>query len=189
MLRRVFIAINLPENLKEKLLKFEKNFPELPANWVKKENLHLTLVFLGYLKDFHLKKVKEIVKEIAKDFSPFSVFLKRVCFGPPKILPPRLIWVELEKNESLENLVKRLQEKLKENKVPFVVEEREFLPHITLARIKKWEFQRMETEERPRVNESINESFEVKSIEIMESHLKRSGAEYEVIESCLLGGK
>jgi 2'-5' RNA ligase len=183
MLRRVFIAINLPESLKEKLAKFEKNFPELPAKWVKKENLHLTLVFLGYLKDFHLEKVKEIVKETVKDFSPFSVFLKKVCFGPPKTLPPRLVWVELEKNEVLENLVKKLQEKLKENKIPFVVENREFLPHITLARIKKWEFQRMEPEERPRINEIIKDSFEVKSVEVMQSHLKRSGAEYTILYS------
>jgi 2'-5' RNA ligase len=186
MLRRVFIAINLPENLKEKLVKFEKNFPEFPAKWVKKENLHLTLVFLGYLKDFHLEKVKEIVKEVGENFSPFSLSLKRVCFGPPKTSPPRLVWVELEKNEVLENLVEKLQEKLKENKIPFVVENREFLPHITLARIRKWEFQKMESEERPRINETIKESFEVKSIEIMESHLKRNGAEYSVLESCPL---
>jgi 2'-5' RNA ligase len=187
MLKRVFIAINLPENLKEKLAKFEKNFPELPAKWVKKENLHLTLVFLGYLKDFHLEKVKEVVKEVGKNFSPFFVSLKRVCFGPPKTSPPRLVWVELEKNEVLEDLVKKLQEKLKENKIPFVVEEREFLPHITLARIRKWEFQRMDLEERPRINEIIKESFEVKSIEIMESHLKRSGAEYTPLYSVELG--
>jgi len=186
MLKRVFIAINLPESLKEKLAKFEKNFPELPAKWVKKENLHLTLVFLGYLKDFHLEKVKEVVKEVGKNFSPFSLSLKRVCFGPPKTSPPRLVWVELEKNEVLEDLVKKLQEKLKENKIPFLVEDREFLPHITLARIRKWEFQRMEPEERPRINEIIKESFEVKSIEIMESHLKRSGAEYSVLESAPL---
>ena len=183
MLKRLFIAINLPENLKEKLIKFQQKFKELPAKWVKKENLHLTLVFLGYLKEFHLEKVKEIVKSTAKDFSPFSVFLKKVCFGPPKISPPRLVWVELEKNENLENLVKKLQNQLKENKVPFLVEEREFLPHITLARIKKWEFQRMELEERPRINELIKDSFEVRSIEIMESHLKRTGAEYSVLES------
>jgi 2'-5' RNA ligase len=189
MLRRVFIAINLPENLKEKLVKFEKNFPELPAKWVKKENLHLTLVFLGHLKDFHLEKVKEIIKEVGENFSPFSLSLKRVCFGPPKTSPPRLVWVELEKNEVLENLVKKLQEKLKENKIPFVVEDREFLPHITLARIRKWEFQRMDLEERPRINETIKESFEVKSIEIMESHLKRSGAEYIVLESIALSDK
>ena len=183
MLKRVFIAINLPENLKKKLLEFQQKFKELPAKWVKKENLHLTLIFLGYLKDFHLEKVKEITNKVSKEFSPFSVFLKRACFGPPKIFPPRLVWVELEKNENLENLVKKLQNLLKENKIPFVIEEREFLPHITLARIKKWEFQRMEPEERPKINEILKESFEVKSIEIMESHLKRSGAEYEVIES------
>jgi len=189
MLKRVFVAINLPEEIKEKLLKFQETFSELPAKWIKKESLHLTLVFLGYLKDFHLEKVKEIVKKLGEGFSPFFVSLKRVCYGPSRISPPRLVWVELEKNENLENLVKKLQEKLKENKIPFVVEEREFLPHITLARIKKWEFQRMEPEGRPSINEAIRDSFEIKSIEIMESHLKKSGAEYTVLESIALSDK
>jgi 2'-5' RNA ligase len=41
----------------------------------------------------------------------------------------------------------------------------------------------MEPEERPEIDEEVNFSFEVKSIEIMESHLKRGGAEYTVLES------
>jgi 2'-5' RNA ligase len=183
MVRRVFIAINLPDEIRSKLLKFQEEFSELPAKWVKKENLHLTLAFLGYLKDFHIEKVKEAVKTLGEEFSPFFVSLKRVCFGPPKISPPRLLWVELEKNESLEILTKKIHHLLKENKIPFVTEEREFLPHVTLARIKKWEFQRMEPEERPKINVSINDVFGVKSVEIMESHLKRSGAEYTILAS------
>jgi len=55
-----------------------------------------------------------------------------------------------------------------------------------LARIRTWEFREIEPEEEPEVNEEINLTFEVNSIEVMESQLKRGGAEYTVLESCQL---
>ncbi len=66
------------------------------------------------------------------------------------------------------------------------IEELNFSPHITLGRIRTWEFRRIEPEERPEVNEEINLNFEVNSIEVMESTLKRGGAEYTILESCPL---
>ena len=63
-------------------------------------------------------------------------------------------------------------------------EARPYSPHITLARIKTWEFRRLE--DRPEIDEPIDLTFEVNSFEIMESFLKRSGAEYEVLESISL---
>ena len=66
-------------------------------------------------------------------------------------------------------------------------ESKGFSPHITLARIGQWEWKRIEPEERPEINEDINFVFEVDSIEIMESELKRGGAIYSVFESYPLG--
>jgi len=66
------------------------------------------------------------------------------------------------------------------------IKEFNLTPHITLGRIKTWEFRRMEPEERPEINEDINLNFEVNSIEIMESQLKRNGPDYTILESCPL---
>ncbi len=65
-------------------------------------------------------------------------------------------------------------------------EARPYIPHINLGRIKTWEFRRLELEERPEVNEEISLSFEVNSIEVMESKLKKGGPEYDILESCPL---
>ena len=65
-------------------------------------------------------------------------------------------------------------------------ETRPYIPHITLGRIKQWEFRQIEPEERPKIEEEISLSFEVNSIEVMESDLKRGGAEYTVLESAPL---
>jgi 2'-5' RNA ligase len=188
MRKRIFIAINLPEKIKEELASFQEKYSELPARWVNPKNLHITLAFLGYVKDEDLPRIIEITKNVASNHSPFSIKIVKVAYGPPKISPPRMIWAIGEKNENLWRLQENLKNALMEMKIPQLEEEegRGFISHITLARIKKWEFKQIEPEERPEVNEDVDFSFEVKSIEIMESQLKRGGAEYTVLESAPL---
>jgi 2'-5' RNA ligase len=67
--------------------------------------------------------------------------------------------------------------------------DKKFFPHLTLARLKAFEMQRMELEEIPQIDEEISISFNINSFEIMESELKRSGAQYTICQSILLGEK
>jgi len=187
MRHRIFIAINLPEEIKKELSSFQSIWPELPCRWTKKENLHITLMFLGYLSDEELLEVLKITKEVASRNSSFLINLKKIIYGPPKKMPPRMVWAEGEKSEELGKLQKDLENSLLSSSVKGVESEnRPYAPHITLGRIKAWEFRSIEPEERPEVNEEINLSFEVNSIEVMESVLKRGGAEYTILESCPL---
>jgi len=160
MRHRIFIAINLPEDIKKELSSFQSKWPELPCRWTKKENLHITMEFLGYLTDEELIELCQKTKEIASGKKTFSLHLNKICYGPPKKFPPRMVWV--------------IGEKIKEFNIS---------PHITLGRIRTWEFRQIEPEERPIVDENISLSFEVSSIEVMESQLKRGGAEYTILES------
>ncbi|KPJ71173.1 hypothetical protein AMJ50_03030 [Parcubacteria bacterium DG_74_3] len=182
-MHRVFIAINLPEEVKKELVNRQATWPELPVRWTKRENLHITLVFLGYLKDEEVFEVCEITKEIASKHDSFAINLNKVCYGPPKKIPPRMVWVEGEKSPEVAALKNDLEGSLLE-RVNFHRERRPFAPHINLGRIRAWEWRRIEAEERPKVEEEINLSFPVDSIEVMESTLKRGGAEYAVLESC-----
>jgi len=183
--RRIFIAINLPESIKEELIAFQERFQELPARWVKKENLHITLAFLGYIKEEKLSQIIEMAKKVALRHDPFSINLIKVCYAPPKVSLPRMVWAVGEKSKELERLQEDVKNSLISLGIPQLEKEveRNFIPHITLARIRKWEFRQMEIDERPEINEEINLKFEVKSIEVMESHLKKTGAEYEVLKS------
>lgn len=182
MRRRIFVAINLPEKIKEELSSFQKKWATLPCRWVKKENLHLTLAFLSYLNEEQLNIVFEITKEVAGKNGPFFISLNKTCFGPGKKFPPRLIWAQGEKSKELSKLKKYL-DMLLAQKINFLPEKRDFLPHITLGRIKKWNFRLLEPEERPDVNIKVSLEITVNSIEVMESHLKRTGAEYEILKS------
>jgi len=184
MRHRVFIAINLPENIKNKLAEYQQKWPELPCRWTRKENLHITLMFLGYLTAEELLQVCHITKEIAPKNQSFSINLKKIIYGPPKKIPARLIWIEGEKSEALGKLQKDLENSFLVLPVKRLKSEtRPYTPHLTLGRIKTWEFKRLEPEERPAVNEEINLSFEVNSIEVMESQLKRTGPNYTILES------
>ena len=81
---RVFIAINLPEEVKRGLARFYDKWPELPAKWISKDNLHITLEFLGNLTDVEIGDVCQIVKEVAKRHNSFSINLNKILYGPPK---------------------------------------------------------------------------------------------------------
>ena len=194
MKHRIFIAINLPEKIKDELEKLEKEtaelFPEETSRglirWVKKDNLHITLLFLGYIEEENIPQICKIVNEIAKTQNPFSLEFKKVLYGPPNKIPPRLIWVDLEKSTELTDLVKKLKEKVEETGFLEKMEKREFSPHITLGRIRTWQWKRIEPEERPDIKKDISLNFEVNSVEVMESQLKRSGAEYAILETCNL---
>ena len=160
MRHRVFIVINLPEDIKNQLILFQSKWPDLPCRWTKKENLHITLEFLGYLADEELMELSRKTKEMASEKKAFNVCLNKICYGPPNKKPPRMVWVIGER-----------------------VKEFNLIPHITLGRIKTWQFRQIDPEERPGVNEDIDLTFDVKSIEIMESQLKRGGPQYTILES------
>jgi len=157
---RVFIAINLPEDIRKKLAGYKEKWPELPIKWTKPESLHITLEFIGYVADEELLEVCKKTKEIADKHNFFEVKLNKICYGPTDKKPPRMVWA--------------IGEKIKELNLS---------PHITLGRIRKWEWQRIEPEERPSVDEEIDLNFSVDSIELMESVLKRGGPEYTILES------
>lgn len=179
---RIFIAINLPNDIKRELSLYEHKWPELPAKWTPMDNMHITLEFLGDLTDEELGEVCIVVKEVAQRHSSFSINLNNVSYGPPKKIPPRMVWAKGEKSEELSDLKDDLQKYLLE-RVAFRPELKNFSPHITLARISEWKWKKIEPEERPEVNENIDFIFTVESIEVMESELKRGGPQYIVIES------
>ena len=178
MRKRIFIAINLPEDIKKKLTNYQNKWQELPVKYTNKENLHITLIFLGYINDEELVKICNITKKVVSRNQSFSINLNKICYGPPNKKPPRMIWVQGEKIQELTNLNQDLEKSLINSN-----EKKVFSPHITLGRLKQWEFRQIEQEKIPEINEEISLNFEVNSIEVMESQLKPSGSKYTILES------
>lgn len=94
MLKRLFLAINLPMELKRELANVEKEinsaFPEETADaglfkWVKTENLHITLLFIGQVGDNAEPKLAEAINSVVKNYKPMEIKTKKVCYGPVKV--------------------------------------------------------------------------------------------------------
>jgi len=160
------------------------------AKWVERENLHLTLLFLGEVGERDAAFLAKAVSAAAEDIPAFVLQLTKICYGPAKKIPPQLIWFETEESKVLEKLVVNLQEKISEAGIRCEDREvgRKFVGHITLARVKEWIWKRIEPEEQPEIEKEFDIKVEVCSIELMESRLKRSGPEYIILQSFPLLG-
>ncbi|MBU2540024.1 RNA 2',3'-cyclic phosphodiesterase [Patescibacteria group bacterium] len=193
---RIFIAINLPGEVKTTLSEHQRKIEDFftqyrtegsdtgPARWTKPENLHITAVFIGDVDDNEVGEIRSAVSKIAENFKSFSLILNKISYSPYKkeTEVPRMIWALGERSEGFVNLKNDLEKELSQ-KIRFVPKDRRVSLHITLARIKEWEWRRIEPEERPEIEGIVDLNFQVSSIELMESVLKRGGPKYKILES------
>ena len=175
MKKRIFIAINLPEEIKKRLVEYQNKWLDLPKDkirWVAKKNLHITLLFIGYVTDDEMYEICRFTKDVAEKHSPFTINLERIIPGPPN-KTPRMFWAEGEKSKELAKLQAGLKEKIEQRSG---ARYGAYRPHINLARFK----QGLITAQ---TSEPFKAQISVETIEVMQSNLKRGGAEYLVLES------
>ncbi|MDD5128240.1 MAG: RNA 2',3'-cyclic phosphodiesterase [Candidatus Omnitrophica bacterium] len=133
---RAFIAIGLPARIKNTLTEIQHklNTGEFKVNWVKPQNLHLTLKFLGDISPEQLEQIKTTVEKITDNSGRFKVKLGKLGVFPD-LRTGRIIWAGAEEVPSgLKQLVERLEAELIESGIP--KELRPFCAHITIGRIK-----------------------------------------------------
>ena len=179
---RVFLAINFSEEIKNKFSQFQKEWVGLPVRLTKKKNLHLTLLFIGNIDTEEIFNFCRTAQKTTSQHEAFEIRFNKICFGPVN-KKPRMIWALGEKNKYLSFLKNDLEKSffnLNENKI----DNKGFCPHITLARINRKEWGKMEN--KAEIDKNISISFLADSIEVMESVLLKTGPEYSVLESILL---
>ena len=133
---RTFIAIKLTPEIISNIGGVQEELKRSGAQvrWVKPENIHLTLKFLGHITSEELEKVKITTRETMKPFAPFEVSVSGLG-AFPKINYPRVIWIGVNKGkEELKRIAFSIEENLA--KIGFDREKREFSPHLTLGRVK-----------------------------------------------------
>lgn len=175
---RTFIAIDLEDQIKKNVSALIQKWDRGDKNirWVRPQGMHLTLKFLGEVTEDKTDEVKSVLEKIAKDYSPFRLYLRGTGTFPPGVRHPRVIWVGIEMNETLEILQRRLENELHNIRIP--KEKRKFHPHLTLGRIKG-------AKNLGGIIESIDQhkefgfgGMEVNKITLFKSTLKPTGAEY-----------
>jgi 2'-5' RNA ligase len=162
MAHRLFIAIELPDAVKDQLLKLRADISG--ATWVKRHGYHLTLRFLG--DDIDATKLQPIKNALAGVTSePFMMQLQGVGRFPPNPKQgARVLWVGISAPPVLSQLQAKIEHAV--NRVGFPPEERDFHPHITLARLKSFKPE-------PKVEQFLqaNQRFRTVPISVSEFHV------------------
>ncbi len=183
MKKRIFVAINLPDSIKKELIFYKKNFQEIPANWVNQENLHITLKFIGLISQNNLEIIKDSLKKISCDLESFTLEIVKINYVKPQY---SMIWAYLNNSSNLKNLVDKVSQEISKIKIENIKTiQDQFVPHITLARIKKWQFKKNNIEDIPQIENHLSLKFKVQSMEIMESIIKKDGPQYKIIDKIL----
>jgi RNA 2',3'-cyclic 3'-phosphodiesterase len=178
---RLFVAIEIPIEIRSALAAFIKELRvAAPAEkWVRPENLHVTLKFLGETEPAKLGQVKSALQAVR---SPQAVTLDFRGLGFfPNEKRPRVFWAGMESSENLRALAQDIDRSL--HAIGFSLEERPFAPHLTLARMHS---SAMPPGLSTVVKQNLSRSFgsiTAREFHLIESKLKPSGAEYTTIQS------
>ncbi|MBI5000943.1 MAG: RNA 2',3'-cyclic phosphodiesterase [Euryarchaeota archaeon] len=152
---------------------------------VEADNIHMTVKFLGKVDDRKNERILECMKAAVEGMAPFEMSLKGVGAFPADS-NPRVIWIAAEGAEPIGEMAKRLNSSMK--RLGFPPEEREFAPHITVARVRG-------DRNRERVMEVVNSysGAEFGTVKVDCLHLKRSfltneGPVYTTVSVAKLAG-
>jgi 2''-5'' RNA ligase len=178
---RLFVGIDLPEQLKEELVKFQSDLKKLgvKASWKAQENFHLTLEFLGELESSKVPIIYNALIKGAGQSKPYH--LKVVGLGAfPSLIRPRVLWTGIGGNLiDLNKLQANIHHQLLKSGV--TLENRAFKSHITLA----------SRPELPKINfthfkEKVFGEFLVTDFALIESKVIRGKRIYTAIEKITL---
>ena len=136
---RLFVAVDIDEAVRKGLAKLQEELQghvdirKSDVKWIRPELIHLTLKFLGEVKDGKIAEVCDIVGKAAAEHEGFDLDVVKVgCFGG---ISARVLWAGIgQENEHLQRLQEDIEGALAKSDWP--AENRKFTGHLTLCRIR-----------------------------------------------------
>ena len=181
---RLFVAADIPDILKEKIIEVEKQIESLAdAKCIEKENLHYTLKFLGEVGENESENIVKKMENVSKQVKKFKVHAKGVgYFGSPDFI--RVIWVGCEEgSKQLIEISKKLNEELK-----YIREDEfDFHPHLTIGRPRNVENNKNLLEKLEEMRSMDFGEFVVDKIVLKQSKLSPKGPVYSDFRVFKLG--
>jgi RNA 2',3'-cyclic 3'-phosphodiesterase len=177
---RAFVAVFPPLEVREALVGAARELPVVgEVRWVRPENVHLTLKFLGEVSDDLLDRVTEALEPVRGRHEPFVA--EPSGFGAfPSARRARILWAGIgEGSAPLRALAKDVEASLEP--LGFGREDRAYKPHLTLGRARSRPVV-MEAAETP----STVPGFGVRHVELVQSVLDSAGATYSTLATYVL---
>ena len=108
---RSFLAVEIPLSNKEKILKLINSFNEKSGSlikWVSKDNLHITLKFIGELNTDHISTIQNSLTERLSSVPAFDININGLGVFPNS-RKPRIFWLGFDQNKNLERIVSSIE--------------------------------------------------------------------------------
>ena len=174
---RLFIGIFIPENLKDKTVSIQNELSRLPikCKFVERENLHISLSFVGEVSDSEAEKIAAKLDSICATYKKFEVRISDVKLIPSKNYV-RVIALDVF-NGVLKTISKHIEQEIGGDVKP---------PHLTLCRVKSVVDKNAFLEKMPLIDFSVG-SFLVQSIHTIQSKLQKTGPVYTGLHESFLG--
>lgn len=173
---RLFIGVNLKEDVKDKIYSNIKNLPKC-YRVTKKENLHITLIFLGEVDEVFIPEIINKIKFAIKDIRIIKATLDSTGQFPEKG-KGRIIYIS---GKNGEKELKKLATLINDNLIEFKEKKEkieEFKFHITIARLnEKEKFVPYQIRDIEKI------SFDIEDVTLFKSELTREGPIYTEIWS------
>jgi len=176
---KLFISVEIPEETKVKISEVSSDFKKVVSgNFVKQNNIHLTLKFLGYIDVSKIKEVNEALGSVK--FPKFNCELVGVG-AFPRESSPRVLWVGVDSgNKELVQLAEDTNKVL----APLGFEkDQRFHPHATFCRVKYVNNKKKLIKLFEKYGKHKFSEFKVKNFSLMESKLGKSGPSYSIIKT------
>ena len=127
---RLFIAIDLPEAVKESLVLLQNGLRG--ARWVTRDNLHLTIRFIGEVSAEEAGEIYSVLGEVRA--IPFIIKLGEIGVFSSRG-KPRNVWIGVQDRSSIDTLKRQIDHSLL--RLGINPEGRRYVPHVTLARLRE----------------------------------------------------
>ena len=175
--KKIVIEIPVPKQVRRKIMQSTAKWADLPMKWMKEENLHLTVSFIGYVDESVLPDICQQVSDAAAQIESFDIEFDHIALGPNED-DPHMLWLTGEASEELRQLNEAIEKALG----TFSRSRKQFRPHLTLGKLRKGKWE--ELPEKPKIHEKLHVTIPVDAVSVMQSD--GVGAEYSSIEDCLL---
>ena len=183
---RTFLSIPVPLMVRSKKQMLYSTLEQSPAkiNWVKDEQLHITIKFIGHTPENLFDEIKSLIIKVVASIKPFKITINNTgCFPVPE--RPRILWLGVDGDlQSMKNLYINIEKEMET--IGFPLNDEEYFPHVTLARIK---YPQKFT---PDISTFLNSSydpidFKVDRVQFLSSELLPTGTLYTLLGSFPLG--
>jgi 2'-5' RNA ligase len=181
-MKRIFLAVSFQDNtfIANYISEIQSKLTAQKIKWVAAKNLHITLKFFGPTPSEQIKHIENTLDQCLAGAKSISLsFTHLGLFGSN--YRARVLWMAPGNPEPLQELEQKIRAALME--AGFAYDRQNFVPHLTIARIKKIDSRKYFQSVLDRYRDFDSGPVKIAQVYLYQSILHKNGPEYKVLKS------